>query len=99
MNGSSNFVGKRRDKRGGASTNAPTPATGVEVGFTGGCDKPYAFGLAQRAAGLFIAPNPLIRSYEELLGKGGVEQNENRLPCVCLQEPTTSEESDRNALL
>jgi hypothetical protein len=47
-----------RDKRGGASTNAPTPATGVEVGLlTRGCDKPYAFGLAQRAAGLFIAPN------------------------------------------
>ena len=37
-------VGDRGD---GASTNAPMPASEVEVGLlTGGCDKPYAFGLA-----------------------------------------------------
>ncbi len=36
-----------RDERGGPSTSAATPATEVEVGLlTGGCDKPYAFGLA-----------------------------------------------------
>lgn len=36
-----------RDKRVGASENAPKPPVEFEVGLlTGGCDKPYAFGLA-----------------------------------------------------
>jgi D-inositol-3-phosphate glycosyltransferase len=39
------------DKGDGASTNAPMPASVVEVGLlTGGCDKPYAFGLATALA-------------------------------------------------